>query len=386
MEKTSQKGKIDLTGAPLQMRHYISSVVKSERNSTRGTSRGYSSSTWEFNQILDHIDVGILVLDLQNQLIEYRNPVFYQVLEHRDLCDNFEALNRLLLQNVELSQDGTLSGAISGSLKLDDRLLGCSVYHIANRYCCVFIRDITEIKRLETIAQAVNSIDNLGFIFSGIRHEIGNPMNSLKMTLSVLKQNLGRFSEQTVCDYVDRSLADISRVEYLLKSLKSFSMFEVVNLVDVPLGNFMETFLSLAARDLQQRTIRLSIESSFNLGTVKIDPRAMNQVLLNVVANAAEALESRSNAEIKISATLRDQLVWLTVSDNGCGMSDKQKKHLFQPFNSNKPSGNGLGLVITRKLLTLMGSSIEIESQADEGTSVTISLPIYWEKTEKSFT
>ena len=163
-------------------------------------------------------------------------------------------------------------------------------------------------------------------------------------------------------------------------------MFEVVNLVDVPLGNFMETFLSLAARDLQQRTIRLSIESSFNLGTVKIDPRAMNQVLLNVVANAAEALESRSNAEIKISATLRDQLVWLTVSDNGCGMSDKQKKHLFQPFNSNKPSGNGLGLVITRKLLTLMGSSIEIESQADEGTSVTISLPIYWEKTEKSFT
>jgi len=334
-----------------------------------------SSPTWGFSQILDHIDVGIVVLDLKSHHIEYRNQVFYQVLEDDSLCDDYKALCQLLLQNLELSKGGSIFGAISGSFKLNERLLGYSVSHIANRYCCVFIRDITERRRLETIAQAVNSMDNLGFIFSGIRHEVGNPINSLKMTLSVLKQNLGRFTDETVDEYVDRCLADIGRVEYLLKSLKSFSMFEVVNLSDVPFGTFMETFLALAGRDLEKRGIHLKHESSLDLGTVKVDPRAMNQVLLNVVANAADALEGRPNPEIKISASLRDQLVWLTVGDNGCGISPKQQKHLFQPFNSNKPSGNGLGLMITRKLLTLMGSSIDIESQLNKGTRVTISLP-----------
>lgn len=115
--------------------------------------------------------------------------------------------------------------------------------------------------------------------------------------------------------------------------------------------------------------------SDLDIASVRIDPRAMNQVLLNIVANAADALDNRLDGEICISAMLRDQLVWLTVSDNGCGISPKQKKHLFQPFNSNKPSGNGLGLVITRKLLTLMDCSIDIESRIGKGTRVTISLP-----------
>lgn len=332
-------------------------------------------STWGFDQILDHIDIGILMLDLHKELIEYRNPVFHQVLQHDGLYNDFSSLKRLFLQEAELSQDGPLLDAVSGSVKLNDRLLGCSVYHIANRYCCIFIRDITERRRLETIAQAINSIDNLGFIFSGIRHEIGNPLNSLKMTLSVLKQNLGRFSEQSIGDYVDRSLADISRVEYLLKSLKSFSIFDAVSLVDVHFGNFMETFLALAERDLKKRGIHLKVGSPFDLSFVRIDPRAMNQVLLNIVANAADALTDQPNGEITITASSRDQIVWLTVGDNGCGISAKQKKHLFQPFNSSKPHGNGLGLVITQKLLTLMGSSIDIESRVDEGTRVTISLP-----------
>ncbi len=237
------------------------------------------------------------------------------------------------------------------------------------------MRDITERIRLETIAQAVNSTDSLGFIFSGIRHEIGNPLNSLKMTLSVMKQNIGHFSENTLEEYVDRGLADISRVEYLLKSLKNFSMFECVNLTNVSFKNYLKTFLTLAAADLQQRGIHLTVDSCQELATVSIDPRAMNQVLLNVVANAVDALENRPHPEIHISAILRDQLVWLTIRDTGSGISLKQQKHLFQPFNSSKASGNGLGLVITRKLLALMDSSIEIESWPDKGTTVTISIP-----------
>lgn len=334
-----------------------------------------SSPTWSFNQILDHIDIGILVLDLEKQLIEYRNPNFCQVLADNDLSNDYRALCRLLSNDLKLSQDRPYIGTVSGKVRLNERIFVCSVYHFANRYRCFFIRDITERIRLETIAQAVNSTDSLGFIFSGIRHEIGNPLNSLKMTLSVMKQNIKRFSENTLVEYVDRGLADISRVEYLLKSLKNFSMFESVNLNNVPFANYIKTFLTLAATDLQQRGIHLIVDLCQEPARVRIDPRAMNQVLLNVVANAADALENRPNPEIIIAAVLRDKLVWLTIKDNGCGISPKQQKHLFQPFNSSKASGNGLGLVITRKLLALMESSIEIQSWPDKGTMVTISIP-----------
>ncbi len=339
---------------------------------------GGPSSLWEFKQILDYIDVGILVLDLKKQLIEYRNSIFYQIIGNCELCGNYSRLFQLLVVDLYVSKnshDGVPTGGISGTAKLQDRILGCTVYHVDDNFSFIFIRDTTERRRLETIAQAVNSMDSLGFIFSGIRHEIGNPMNSLKMTLSVLKQNIGSFSEQTLADYVDRSLADIGRVEYLLKSLKSFSMFESVSLADVHFGKYLSTFLALAKRDLQQRGILLTVESQFDQANVRIDPRAMNQVLLNVVANATDALDGRSKPEIGFSAKLKDGLIWLTVSDNGCGISPKQKKHLFQPFNSNKPSGNGLGLVITKKLLALMDSSIDIESRLNVGTQVTISLP-----------
>ena len=101
----------------------------------------------------------------------------------------------------------------------------------------------------------------------------------------------------------------------------------------------------------------------------------MHQSLLNIFNNAAEALKEQPAAEISIQAEERDQLIWLTIADNGCGIYPEQLKYLFQPFNTSKVDGNGLGLVITRKLLAMMRSDIDIVSQSGYGTQVIIRLP-----------
>ena len=335
-----------------------------------------AGASWGFAQILEHIDVGVLVLDLQSQVIDYRNPVFTQVLQGPLLCSDYQALYALLIERLEAENRFANSAHINHQVHHQGRLLGCSIYKIAHRYRCVFLRDITEQNRLESIAQAANAMDNLGFIFSGIRHEIGNPLNSLKMALSVLKQNLACFSAETISDYVDRSLADIARMEYLLKSLKTFSIFEHVDFKDLPLADFMDRFLCLIERDFQSHGIHIRLETSLNIANVRVDKRALHQALLNIFNNAAEALQGRVTPEIRIGAELHGQHVWMTIADNGCGISPEQQKHLFQPFNTNKPNGNGLGLVITRKLLAMMNSVIEIDSQPQQGTRVTISLPV----------
>lgn len=333
-------------------------------------------NTWGFAQLLEHIDIGILVLDLSRMEIDYCNAAFFEVLQDEQLCRSYQGLFDLFVRDIEAMDDFDLAGRVAHQVTHQGRLFGHSVYKAAPNYRCVFIRDITEKSRLESIAQAVNAMDNIGFIFSGIRHEIGNPLNSLKMALSVLKQNIDNASPEMLKEYIERGLGDIGRMEYLLKSLKTFTMYESVELKDLPLIEFMGKFISLVERDFHSYGIRIKTEIPLDIAWVRIDERALHQALLNIFSNAADALKGEDVPEISIRAEVRDQLMWLTIADNGCGISPEQVKHLFQPFNTSKINGNGLGLVITRKLLAMMDSDIDIVSQPGYGTQVTVRLPV----------
>ena len=333
-------------------------------------------NTWGFAQLLEHIDIGILVLDLNQKAIDYCNAALFEVLQDDQLCRSYQRLYDLFVRDIEAADNFDLAGRVAHQVMHQGRLFGHSVYRAASNYRCVFIRDITEKSRLESIAQAVNAMDNIGFIFSGIRHEIGNPLNSLKMALSVLQQNQQNASPQMLQEYVERGLSDIGRMEYLLKSLKSFTMYEKVELKDLQLAEFMGKFISLVERDFQSYGIRIKTEIPLDIAPVRIDERALHQALLNIFGNAADALKEQAVPELIICAESRGQLIWLTITDNGCGIHPEQLKHLFQPFNTSKVNGNGLGLVITRKLLAMMDSDIDIVSPPGHGTQVTIRLPI----------
>ncbi len=333
-------------------------------------------NTWGFAQLLEHIDIGILVLDLDKETIDYCNAAFYEMIQDESLCRSYAGLHQLFLADSAEKDCQDRASHIACRMSYRGRLFGFSVYQAATRYRCVFISDITEKSRLESIAQAVNLMDNIGFIFSGIRHEIGNPLNSLKMALSVLKQNADSASPDMLREYVERGLTEIGRIEYLLKALKTFSFYESVELKDLDLIEFMEKFISLVERDFHAYGIRIRTEIPLGLPRVKVDERALHQVLLNLFSNAADALTGVARAEIRIKAEAKNRLVWLSVRDNGCGISPEQFQQLFQPFNTGKPNGNGLGLVITRKLLALMKSDISISSDLGKGTEAVVRLPI----------
>ncbi|MCI5145582.1 MAG: response regulator [Candidatus Electrothrix sp. AR3] len=142
---------------------------------------------------------------------------------------------------------------------------------------CIIKRDQTEKKRLESIVEAANLMENVGFVFSGIRHELGNPLNSLKMALSVLRRQLGTLSPQKIEEFLERSMGEINRMEYLLYSLKNFNLLEKQHLAPVDLVAFLENFKRLHQQDLQQKGIRLDLVTGravFGL----VDERALHQV------------------------------------------------------------------------------------------------------------
>jgi signal transduction histidine kinase len=345
------------------------------------TTKDSQSVEWIYQNVMEYLDVGIIVLDLLEARVVYHNASAIALLKDEVDPENCEAICRLLLpqENGSTRIEG-LEG--QQTTLFGNRVMGYSVYAISEYTCFILLRDITEKMRLMSIAEAVNTMDNIGYTFSGIRHEIGNPINSIKMTMSVLRRNLDRFPPKVVYEYIDRTISEISRVEYLLKSLKSFSMFEIPEIKPLDLSLFIEKFIPLIKSGLDKEGIRLQLDMATDPVWVAADARALQQAMLNLLANATAAVDGRPDPLVAISVQKRSKFVTVKVRDNGCGISPEDQQHLFKPFYTTKASGTGLGLVITRKLLAQMGCSIEIFSNEDSGTSVSIFLPWTREKAD----
>lgn len=237
-------------------------------------------------------------------------------------------------------------------------------------------RDVTEEKRLESIAEAANLMDNIGFVFSSIRHELGNPINSIKVSLSVLESNLDTYDTHDIKRFVNRSLSDIGRVEYLLKTLKNFSVFERPDIKKTDMLALLHKFTQLTEKDLAAQYVMLAINFPNEPLAGMLDPRAFLQVLLNLITNAVAALENTDNKIITISLTQnQNRQITFTVEDNGEGMEEDTVRNLFRPFFTTKEKGTGLGLVIVRKMLSKMNCSISATSQKGKGTCMEIIIP-----------
>ena len=246
-------------------------------------------------------------------------------------------------------------------------------------------RNITEAKRLESIAEAANLMDNIGFIFSSLRHELGNPVNSLKVSLSVLESNLNNYDRADIKRFLGRNLADIKRVEYILTSLKNFSVFEKPRIEPVNMVDMIDRFTRLIRPNLQQKNIKLILNISDKQMIGRIDPRAFHQVMLNLTTNAIDAVKDTANKRITITMYEEENnQINLTIGDNGIGIDEAEQANLFRPFFTTKPKGTGLGLVIVKKMLAKMNCSIDIYSRKSVGTQIFIIIPAQKKSTRTS--
>jgi two-component system, cell cycle sensor histidine kinase and response regulator CckA len=278
---------------------------------------------------------------------------------------------------AELAADTSQQQASSTPLSLGSYQVLVEAYPLAGSppSTIILFSDITERRQMEAVIEAANLTKNLGYVFSGIRHEIGNPVNSIKMALSVLRKNLDDYDRDTVALFLDRSLQEVTRLEYLLRALKNYSLFERPQIGILPIAAFLRDFLALAQKDMEAKQIRLrAILPDENL-CVLADGRALHHVMLNLITNAADALDRCTNPQILVSARQAGRNVEIKVDDNGCGIANGDRQHLFQPFFTSKPGGTGLGLVIVKKMLLAMNGRINLESYVGMGTTATIFLP-----------
>lgn len=208
-----------------------------------------------------------------------------------------------------------------------------------------------------------------------MRHEIGNALNTLKTTLTVLRANVASFNDAKRAEYFARCFESLRLAEKMLHALRAFARFDRVTPVRLDLCQFLvekEGFIFAVARS---RGVTCSLELGCRSAEVRADPDALLRILLNLVENATTATVGRPDAAIRVACELQGERVVLGVSDNGVGIPCELQEWFFEPLFSTKPNGSGMGLAIVQKLVAKMDGTIDLRSEPRAETWVEIRLP-----------
>jgi C4-dicarboxylate-specific signal transduction histidine kinase len=196
------------------------------------------------------------------------------------------------------------------------------------------------------------------------------------MAISVLLRQLDTLSLDKIKEFLDRSMGEIKRMEYLLYSLKNFNVLEEQELALTDLAVFLENFKRVHEKDLLRNGVKMETHIEVTVSSL-VDERALHQVFLNLLTNSVNALQQTVTPLISIYLLRKDShFAQIIFQDNGCGVPDQVRKQLFKPFFTTRAEGTGLGLTIVKKMLTSMDCTVSIEGRkTGKGTSIIITLP-----------
>jgi signal transduction histidine kinase len=270
--------------------------------------------------------------------------------------------------------------------RIEDRILGFSLFRTgplprrAGREAdgpteWVLLRDITERLWLRRTTESLVLVDNLGFALAGITHELGNPINAVLMAASLLLERAGAGEDPS---YPREILEAALRMQEILRVMQGFVRTDALRPTELDVRAACGAFGELVRLGGGRRGVAVRFDFEARdpdpLPAV-LDPAALRQVLLNLFSNACDAVEGRHPAVVALDAWGTPGRVHLSMSDNGCGMSEAQQQRLFVPFGSTKASGTGFGLVIVKKLVTLMGGTVEVTSTPGVGSRFELVFP-----------
>lgn len=251
--------------------------------------------------------------------------------------------------------------------------------------------DVTELRLAESERLALEShlrqgqkLESIGTLASGVAHEINNPLTGIINYAQLIHD---RIDDPSMREFAQGIIDEGNRVATIVKSLLSFSRHENERHSPANMSDLLEATLSLIGSMLRKDQIRLELHIATNLPMIKCRSQQIQQVLINLLTNARDALNERypefdedKILIMTIRAIERDNQTWIqtTVEDHGAGIPERVLERIFDPFFSTKPreKGTGLGLSISYGLVREHGGRLLVESEANHYTRFIMELPV----------
>jgi two-component system NtrC family sensor kinase len=285
---------------------------------------------------------------------------------------------------VYVRQDGAVSeGHLSAAIIYDS-----SGKEIATVGSFVDLKERLEMERAlrRTQEQLLQSekLAAMGRLTSQIAHELNNPLYGIMNTLELLKTEISPESKRR--KVLEMALSETVRLSELLRKMLSFSKPDQEEKQAVDLNTVVDEILLLHEKQLQENDVKIKTSFAKTLPQINASKDQLRQVFLNLVANARDAMPNGGTLSVKTETDKEN--VKIEISDTGVGIKEEHIKKIFDSFFTTKDTvkGIGLGLSVCYGFIQDHGGDIEVKSKVNEGTTFSITFPVYKESTEDSET
>ena len=241
----------------------------------------------------------------------------------------------------------------------------------------LLVRDDTEQHTRGLEDAEAEQMNLLSFMASAVAHEIGNPLNSLGLNLQLLQRKLSRLSDEgkaSLSPLLESALEETQRLDTLLHQFLQSMRPTRLQRESLNLNTLIEQVIETLDPEIAPRGISVHLELSDTLPDLSADSTQLFQALYNLIRNAYQSIPG-DDGGIYIQTAYNDNDVRVVISDTGTGISHEVMGSMYEPFRTTKSKGNGLGLLIVRRILKDHGGTLGFASKPGTGTTVTITLP-----------
>lgn len=251
-------------------------------------------------------------------------------------------------------------------------LTGVVVFVLVGVLTAVYVGYARRLARARAALQRGETLAAMGRMAAGIAHEIRNPLGIIKNTAQLLREELR--DEGHSSDLVEFIPTEVDRLNETLTGYLEFAQDKPMRFESTQLGKLLRRTVSMMQPDFQHADVELHVElEAIDSTSLEVDPRRIQQVFLNLVLNALQAMPDGGSFTVRGRETPGEVVVELI--DTGVGMSSEQIEHAFEAFFTSKEKGSGLGLSVAHKIVEEHGGRIEISSTPGEGTAMLVRLP-----------
>lgn len=337
--------------------------------------------------VFDAVEEGILVID-GSGIVDYANRAGTQIIGLNPKDVGSAVLWKLvpdLARSLDFLREDGLAPNIARDvelfypehrwvrLQISRLILGDDVTRFG-----VIIRDITDERQSTEAMIESERINSIFTLAASVAHEIGNPLNSMKIHLELIRRKLAKLDvpeekTKSLKKSVEICLDEIGRLDDILKNFLGAIRPQKPILGKTNLMEIVFDVLAVQKAELEKRNIRCSVKQEKGLPIVLGDASQLKQLIFNVSKNAMEAMQD--GGAIDIVADADDAFVYLRVRDTGCGIERDAISRIYEPFFTTKDGGHGLGMMIVMRIMREHGGQVGIDSTPGEGTLVTLQFP-----------
>jgi signal transduction histidine kinase len=372
----------------------VASKVNLLGQQLRGAQYNFSDLRGNFERLLDDLEDAVLVFGRDRRLVVAAGAVEKFLGRQRSeligksLIDIFPpgtSLGLLLQQAAEtgrsirnrrmpLDAPGNGSSGVAVALLSVDVLeaLQTGVGAGAGAGILVRLRDPEATRQIGRQLQTADRLSAISRITGGVAHEVKNPLNAILMHVELARMKLAK-GDSDLKPQMDIIASEIVRLDRVVKTFLDFTRPVELHPADIPLESFVSEIAELARPLAEQAGIEITVEQQTEGASIAADLDLLKQAMLNVVMNAIEAMPQ--GGSLRITSAVRGDDAEVRITDTGCGIPPEAKDKIFGLYFTTKPSGSGIGLAMTFRIVQLHDGTIEFTSEPGKGTTFIIRIP-----------